>query len=234
MTLNRVTHETILISILKNIFSDETVAPHLAFKDGTAAMLFYGLDRFSVDLDFDIISGDEDIVFSRVNEIVNTYGKVEAEKKRFNLFFLLSYMGKLKTDQNIKVEINRRSFGSRYQVKLYLGIPMKVMVEEDLIAHKLVAMYERLGKTNRDIYDVWFFLSHHWIVNKQILESRTGMKYKVFLKTCIDALEKMNDRTILSGLSELLTAKQKVWVKDHLQKEAIFWLKLAVRNEEQV
>lgn len=36
------------------------------------------------------------------------------------------------------------------------------MVREDMAAHKMVAMLERIGKTNRDIFDVWFFLKNNW------------------------------------------------------------------------
>ncbi len=232
MSLNRLVHQEMLISILQNIYSDASLAPFLSFKGGTAAMLFYGLDRFSVDLDFDLLHDNEEAVFARMKELLETYGTVKCEKKRFCLFFLLSYAGKVDKDQNIKVEINRRSFGSRYEVKLYMGIPMKVMVQEDMAAHKLVAMYERLTKTNRDIYDVWFIFKNRWPLNKKIVEERMGMDYKSFLEKCIDALEKMSERSILSGLGELLTPKQKVWVKAKLRTETIFLLKLAYRTEE--
>ena len=35
---------------------------------------------------------------------------------------------------------------------------MLVMVKPDMFAHKLMAMYERIGKTSRDIYDVYFLM----------------------------------------------------------------------------
>lgn len=231
MALNRFVHQEILIALLKEIFTDDVLSASVAFKGGTAAMLFYGLDRFSVDLDFDLLTENEDVVCSRMDQLLESHGTVKSEKKRFCLFFLLSYEGKLEKDQNVKVEINRRGFGSRYEVKLFMGIPMRVMVQEDMTAHKLVAMYERLTKTNRDMYDVWFFFKHHWPINKHIVETRTGMKYSDFLKNCIDALEQMSDRSILSGLGELLTPNQKVWVKANLRKETIFQLQLAYRSE---
>lgn len=108
---------------------------------------------------------------------------------------------------------------------------MQVMVQEDITANKLVAMHERIGKTNRDIYDVWFFLSKHWPINKKIIEQRTGMTYPIFLETCIDDLEKLSNRGILSGIGELLDEKQKAWVKSKLKDETIFLLKLALSNE---
>jgi len=233
MLLNTVRHKNILIKILKDIYTDSTIGPLLGFKGGTAAFLFYDLNRFSIDLDFDLLEeSKENYVFEQIQKILSNYGAIkEAQKKRFNLLFLLSYDEKEIGAQNIKVEINRRNFGSKYEVKAYLGISMKVMIKEDMLAHKLCAMYERIGKTNRDIFDVYFFFHNNWPVNKEIIESRTNMPYKDFLQKCIDSLEKVSDRNILSGMGELLDEKQKVWVKSKLRAEMIFLLKLALDNE---
>ncbi|HOZ36733.1 MAG TPA: nucleotidyl transferase AbiEii/AbiGii toxin family protein [bacterium] len=233
MTIDRTTHKNILIRILKDIFTDPSVGPFLGFKGGTAAFLFYDLNRFSVDLDFDLLEATkEDQVFNRVKEILESYGTLkEAALKRFNLFYLLSYEEKFAGAQNVKVEISRRDFGSRYEVKSYIGIPMKVMIKEDMAAHKLCALHERIGKTNRDIFDVYFFLKNNWPINKQIVENRTGLTYKEFLKKNIKLLEKTADRNILAGMGELLDEKQKAWVKSKLKTETIFLMKLALDNE---
>ena len=108
---------------------------------------------------------------------------------------------------------------------------MKVMVKEDMVAHKLCAMYERIGKTNRDIFDVYFFLSHDWLVNKRIVEDRMKVSYAGFLKKCIEIVEKFDDSNILSGMGELLTEKQKGWVKAKLKSEVLFLLRLALEKE---
>jgi predicted nucleotidyltransferase component of viral defense system len=230
MALDISRHKNILVKILKDIYTDISVGPFLGFKGGTAAYLFYELNRVSLDLDFDLLDeAKEDYIFEKVEKIAREYGKIkESRKKRFNLFLLLSYEDDA---PNIKIEINRREFGSRYEVKSYLGISMKVMVREDMFAHKLVAMYERMGAANRDIYDVWFFLNKDWPINKKIVEERTGMPFKNFLEKCIEALEKLPDRGILAGMGELLDEKQKIWAKEKLRTETIFQLKLRLENE---
>ena len=64
MVLNISTHKTILFQILKDIYSDTLISPFLGFKGGTAALLFYKLGRFSVDLDFDLLGeSKEDLIF---------------------------------------------------------------------------------------------------------------------------------------------------------------------------
>lgn len=229
MPLDIIKHKNILIKILKDIYTDSTIGPLLGFKGGTAAYMFYELSRFSVDLDFDLLDETkEDYVFERIEEIIAAYGKIKNKrKKRFNLFFELSYADEA---PNIKVEINRRNFGSRYEIGDYFGISMKVIVKEDMLANKLVAMYERLGRTNRDIFDVWFFLKHNWPVNERIVEARTGLAFRKFMAKIIASLEKLTDRGILSGIGELLDAKQKAWAKVNLRKDTIFLLQLLIEK----
>ena len=167
-----------------------------------------------------------------MQETLKSYGEIkQADHKRFSFLFLLSYTEKSHGAQNVKVEINRREFGSKFEIKPYLGISMKVMVQEDMFAHKLCAMFERIGKTNRDIYDVWFFLHNNWEINKEIVISRSGMSFEKFLRTSIKALEKMSSQRILSGLGELLDAKQKTWVKSSLIPETLFLLNLKLKND---
>ena len=228
MTLDINIHRNMLVRILKDIYSDSEVGPFLGFKGETAAYFFYNLGRFSVDLDFDLLeSGDEDLIFEKIENILKEYGILkDARKKRYTFFFLLSYNDKIPNAYNIKVEINRRNFGSEYEVKSYLGIAMKVMVKKDMFAHKLVAMFERKAKTNRDIFDVYFFLKNNWPINEKIIEKRTNMPLKQFFQECIKLLDKKSDKNILSGIGELLNPKQKAWVKEKLRKETIFLLRL--------
>jgi len=157
MTLVYSKHKNIILKILKDIYSDTSIAPYLGFKGGTAAYLFYGLSRNSVDIDLDLLEENkEKEIFDKIQKIIAKYGIItESRIKRFNLLNILSYK---KGFPQIKIEINRRQFGSRYEVKTLLGISILVMIKEDMFAHKLMAMYERIEKTSRDIFDVYFFI----------------------------------------------------------------------------
>ena len=230
MRVNIATHKNILIKILKDIYTDSSLGPLLGFKGGTAAYLFYGLNRFSVDLDFDLLNATkEQEVFEKAEKIVSKYGTVrEKTNKKYTLFILLSYSEEA---QNIKIKINKRSFDSQYEVKNYLGISMLVMRSEDMFAHKLVAMTERRKIANRDIFDNHFFLNSDWEINREIVEQRTKTSFANYLKRCIDFLEDKSERGILSGMGELINEKQKSWVKSKLKKETIFLLKLMLENE---
>ena len=78
-------HKFILVSILKDIYSNSSLGPLLGFKGGTAAYLFYKLPRFSVDLDFDLLKIEKkDFVFGKMKKILENYGRIkEFREKRY-------------------------------------------------------------------------------------------------------------------------------------------------------
>ncbi|MBI5229944.1 MAG: nucleotidyl transferase AbiEii/AbiGii toxin family protein [Candidatus Magasanikbacteria bacterium] len=229
--LNQSKHRSILLSILKDIYSDSEISPQIGFKGGTAAFLFYDLTRFSMDLDFDLLDKNfEHAVFEKVKKIAGKYGQIkDAQKKFFTLFFVVSYG---KEDRNVKVEISRRTKDSRYEIKQFLGIPMLVMIQKDMCTNKLLAMSEQMNRLSRDIYDVWFFLSKMWPINKGIVEDRSKKKLPNFLLDLANQLDKLPENQILEGMGELLDEKQKLWVKNSLKKETIFQLRLRAHVEE--
>jgi predicted nucleotidyltransferase component of viral defense system len=230
MKLDYSRHKNILLQILKDIYSDTAIAPYLGFKGGTASLLFYNLPRHSVDLDFDLLDETkEKEVFEKINKIISNYGKItESYIQKNNLKNVVSYEA---NSQQIKVEVNRRQFGSKYEIKSLLGISMLVMVKEDMFAHKLMAMLERVGKTSRDIFDVQYFAKNNWLINRNIVEERSGVSYKEALEKCIKILEEMDNRHILDGLGELLTDSQKDSARVKLKADTIFILKVMHSNE---
>lgn len=215
------------MQILKDIYTDAAIAPYVGFKGGTAALLFYGLDRNSVDLDFDLLDeSKEPAVFEKIKKIAGRYGTItDSHIKRFSLLNVVSYAP---AAPQVKIEVSRRTAGSRYEPKTLLGISMLVMAQEDMFANKLMAMYERVGKTSRDIYDVHFFAKKNWEINEAIVERRSGMPFKTLLMRCVEMLEKMDNRHILDGLGELITDAQKDWVRAKLKEETVFLLNVRI------
>lgn len=223
-------HKEILIRVLKDIYSDTSLNNLLGFKGGTAAYLFYDLPRFSVDLDFDLLDREKDeFVYKKVKEILLKYGVIKDEKNKRNRILLTISFDE--DAQNIKLEINKENFGSEYEIKTYLGISMMVIKKEDMFAHKLVAAYERIGRANRDIYDIWYFCDQGWSINENIIKRRTGNELKEFLD---DLISKLNnkERNLLEGMGELIDDKQKDWVRDKLKEETLFSLRLKRDNIE--
>lgn len=216
--------------ILKDIYTDVSISSLLGFKGGTCAYLFYGLPRFSVDLDFDLLAADEEaqkLMFENINGFLKKYGEIKDHYiKRNTIFFLLSYGD---ADHNIKIEISVRILMSDmkayYDIREYLGISMLVGKKDYLFASKLAALTSRSETAMRDIYDIWYFGKNSWDINTEVIQARTGKSVKEHLADCIAVIEQVKDNQILQGLGELLNEKEKAWVRSHLRAEAIFMLK---------
>ena len=229
--LNKEKHQLIMGRILRDIYSDVSISSLLGFKGGTAAYFFYGLTRFSVDLDFDLLVVDEtnqEVVYEKVALILKKYGEVKDQYRKQNtIFFLLSY-----GDVNcyLKVEISAGTLitdiKKHYHLKEYLGISMLTAKKDYLFASKLVALTERKMLAMRDIYDIWFFAKNNWDINSDVIKVRTNKTIKEHIADCLLLIEGVKENQILHGLAEFLpNEKNKLWVKDHLKEETIFLLK---------
>jgi len=218
-------HKFLMVQILKDIYMDIELVNFLGFKGGTAMMFFYDLPRFSVDLDFNLINIEkEGIVYSKVREILLNYGTISDEAKKFYGPLIVLNYGT--GERKLKVEISNRIFDNHYEIKNLLGINIKVMVQEDMFAHKLCALLDRNVIANRDIFDCWFFMQKKTPVNKSIIESRMGMPYADYLQKCIDQIESISDKGLLHGMGEILDNDMKKLVRTKLRKEVIILMNI--------
>ncbi|MCD6148059.1 nucleotidyl transferase AbiEii/AbiGii toxin family protein [bacterium] len=217
-------HKIIMVQILKDIYQNVRISSLLGFKGGTAAYLFYGLNRRSADLDFDLLKPeDKNLVYQEIKRISGKYTRIKQQYiKKNTIFFLLSYG---EEERNIKIEISTRELGNHYQVLDYLGIGMLVIKKEDMFANKLIALTQRKKIANRDIFDLYYFFSNRWDINENIIKLRTGKNLNEYLKDCIKCVERVNNNQILQGLGELVEEKQKQWIKKNLKKDLLFLMR---------
>jgi len=229
--LNKEKHQLIMGNILKDIYIDTSISSLLGFKGGTCAYFFYGLPRFSVDLDFDLLVVNEKnqkIVFERIVNILSKYGEVKNKYiKRYTIFALLSYGG---DDHNIKIEINIRqlteNIKSHYELKEYLGVLMLVCKKDYMFTSKLLALTLRKEIATRDVYDIYYFAKNNWDINGEVIKERINKNTREYLFECIEFVEKIKDSQILHGLGELIdNEKEKAWIRNHLKIDTIFMLK---------
>lgn len=216
-------HKTHLTNILIDIYKDSSLAPLLGFKGGTAAMLFYKLPRFSVDLDFDLIpplKENSEQLKNFVAEITRLlslkYIVKDQSIKYRTLFWLVSYGTGL---AKIKIEISTRdNLGNHYVPFPFYGVTVKVMDIRDMVAHKMIALAERKTIANRDLFDTHFFLSSEYAgeINYRIIRERSGKEPKEFYVHLLSYVSKIKTNNVMGGLGEVLTESQKDWVKAKL------------------
>jgi len=224
--LNKERHEIILKQILKDVFKNNKLQNQLAFKGGTCLYIFYNLNRFSTDLDFNLLT--EKFDFQEFAQILEKYIKIEDFfSKRNTWFWLGTYEKGL---QKIKVEVSKRDFPDKYINKNYFGVLIPTMQPEYMFAHKLCAITDREKLQNRDLFDSWFMFEQQWEPNEEIIKIRTEKSKIEYFKNLIEYINKnANEKNILDGLGEVLDEKQKNWVKNNLIEELIFQLNIRIK-----
>lgn len=217
-------HKLYMAQILSLIFKDKDLCNVMAFKGGTSLMFFHGLNRFSTDLDFNILDTDKlDMVYDKVRAILTRFGTIDDEaKKLFGPVLVLNYG---KGERMLKVEISQRQYPNHYEMRSLVGTDIRVMTMPDMFAHKLCAMGERLSP--RDIFDVCFFLQKHTEINEEIITLRTGKSVSEYAAWCAQHVYEASPKILMQGLGEVLVdAKSKIFVKNKLIEETASSLEL--------
>lgn len=204
-------HKRVLTMLLLEI--SRSIGTKIAFKGGTASMIFYGLPRLSLDLDFDILkeitSKDEEVI----SLILSQRGRIlEQENKRHTLFFLFDYE---KGRPNVKLEFNKRIWqNNRYLIKQLMGVQINVQDEATTLSNKMVALIDRKNPVPRDLFDIHYFLTIYFRPNPDLIRERTGVELNDFIQRLIEAIDvKFSGKSVLYGLGELINASQKEWAK---------------------
>lgn len=228
--LNQKKHRKIIFEIIRDIYSS-SIGAWLGFKGGTMLYFFYELDRFSVDLDFDLLdAGKAEEIFNEIEKICKKYGTLEDKmNKNFTMLFELRYETGL---QSIKLEINKRITESdRYEIKNFYGTSVKVLNIEDSFAHKLVAAMNRKSVANRDFYDIWFLFKKGIIPSDSVLKEMTGQESREYCRKLKIFVEKnLSDRNPLAGLGELINEDKKEQVKKNLKSEVLAQIDFFIQN----
>jgi len=217
-------HKFYLVQLLKDIYADSELANCMGFKGGTALMFFHELPRFSVDLDFNLLLPDKaGQVQQKLRKIIQKYGKIHDEAQKFYSNVLVLDYGV--TERKLKIEISNRQFDDAYEIKNLLGISVKVMTLNNMFSHNLCALLDRSSLANRDIFDCWFLMNRQTCINRTIVVRRMGKSLPDYLQDCIDAIEKLPDKSLLDGLGELVNTELKTFVRNKLRKEIVTLLR---------
>ncbi|MBU3979460.1 nucleotidyl transferase AbiEii/AbiGii toxin family protein [Patescibacteria group bacterium] len=220
--LDRQKHEQVLKYILKDIYTTTDLEARLALKGGTCLYMFYGLDRFSVDLDFNLLAEDFDDQL-----VINILTKYLIINDRMNKYFTWFWLGSYeKGKQQVKIEISKREYPDKYINKDFYGLTIPTMSPGHMFAHKLCAITDRKKLQNRDLYDAHFMFVKQFDIEEEIIKLRIGKTMKEYFSFLIEFIEKnVNPNNILDGLGELVKENQKDRIRDTLKKDIIFDLK---------
>lgn len=215
--LDKNKHRQIMYNILKDIF-DSDIAKYIAFKWWTASYFLHWLDRFSTDLDFDLLADIK--IDDKIIQLINKYGFVKNKSK-----IILSYKH---WEDNLKLDINRKiRKNNKYENINFFGTDIKVQSRSTIFTNKLVSLLER--DTNRDIYDIHFFFKNNFDINDDLVFERLWInRKKLFVKILKKLKSLWSWYKVLDWLWEVLDPKQKIRAKNNLIKELIWIIEMNI------
>ena len=192
---------TLLLDEICSVFSNE-----LVFKGGTALKYFYGLNRFSEDLDFSYAGINDTSSRNSINERIvialKRFGmqyKITSQERRakkengavLGINYMIRVSGPLNKAlgqlQNISIDLSLRNDIIEKPVLKYMSpiypdittFSVFTMTAEEILTEKIAAIIER--DKMRDIYDAYYLVEIRKIkYDKKLLLKKLAKRYEEF------------------------------------------------------
>jgi len=192
-------HVAILFAISK-LFPEK-----LMFKGGTALMLCYGLDRFSEDLDFNVVDNHLNIddTLNKIKAFLIDYNIIidyKIEENKFQDTCVYFYGPLYKNTNNTRckntIDFSRRndylSNGNVSRINhIYNEFPVfyiNTLDIKEILAEKVRAIMTR--KKARDVYDLYFLILKKTEIDLDIINKKLALYNQTFnLNKFIEAIE---------------------------------------------
>lgn len=232
-------HKIQLFRLLTAII-DSDISRLVHFKGGTAASMLGFLDRFSIDLDFDL---EKDAPQDKINKNLKTiFQKLDLEidkKSSKTLYYILKYHTKQGFRNSIKLSFIDKIYKLNIYKPQYLSEIDRFancQTVETMFANKLVALTDRYKKTKtiagRDLYDIHHFFVSGYNYETKIIEERTGKKTEDYLRDLIKFIDKkINNKIIDEDLNFLLPVGHFKKIRPILKSETMMILKQEIERK---
>lgn len=227
-------HKFQLQQLLIAVVDDEYLAQFTAFKGGTCAEMSGFLDRFSVDLDFDLVGEIDDKKFrSHIDKITKKLGLTDDNRNTKSLFFNFKYKAPVNQRNKLKFSFFENTFVSNeYETRFLPEIDRMIRCQtlETMFANKLVTPIDRYQRHKeveaRDIYDISYFFSQGYGFKEEIIKERTGLETREYIKKLIDFIEKkVTEDDINQNLNTLLPLEKFNKIRKTLKRDTLLYLK---------
>ncbi len=233
-------HRGQLFRLLIELADTPSLAQTLIFKGGTCAAMQGLLDRFSVDLDFDILPGTSKAKVKReLEKVFSRLGLEIHNKSTATVQYVVKYQASQDTRNTIKLDAIGYSLPSSVYKPIYLVDIDRYMLcqtVETMFAHKLVAMLDRYHKhqsiAGRDIYDIHYFFTHQYTYSKEVIRERTKLSVREFFIQLVDFIQDKVTQTVINeDLNMLLSPEKFSTIRKSLKVEVIAMLKSEMHQE---
>ena len=227
-------HRSQLYRLLIAIADDTRLAKSLVFKGGTCAVMQNYIDRFSVDLDFDLKQEtSKDFI---QNELEKIFRKLKFEIKSKNnsvVQYALKYPAPKEMRNTLKFDAIGFALDCSISKPTYLADIdryFNCQTIETMFAHKLVAILDRHEKheavAGRDVYDIYSFFINGYSYNQDVILERTSLGVLEYLKKVKEFIElKISSSIIDEDLNMLMSFAQFKTIRKSLKTEVLGMLK---------
>lgn len=220
-------HKRQLVSLLRGVLADPQLSNTLYLKGGTYAAMMGYLNRFSVDLDFDILTTDQkelDRLKTRLHRLFDKLGLRVKDESQHYLQFFLKYEAPGSGRSTLKLEVSDRvSPYNEYEVVTLkeLGLVARAQTLSTMVANKLVAALSRYAQkgspAGRDFFDLREFFSAGFPVNYSIVEERMGMPYAQYIEKLLKfVLTTLTPSDLYADLNSLLPPRNFKYIADQI------------------
>lgn len=234
-------HKSTLNRLLMEVVDQPVLAQFLAFKGGSCAAMLGFLNRFSVDLDFDVLKdADESALRDIFHQVFDRSGfGVTLEFDRV-LFFQLRYPSSPNQRKTLKVSAsNIKVKANQYRVQYFPEIDRLINSQtiETMFANKLVAVTDRYTQhqtiAGRDIYDIHHFFIRGYTYQGAVIAERTGLHPGEYFQHLIDFIKRhVNQRQVDEDLNSLLPYQQFQQIRKILIPETLALLEAEKSKQE--
>jgi len=206
-------HKAQLYRLLMGLLDNKKIAPNIFFKGGTCTTMLGFLDRFSVNLDFDLKRrACKQELRKELHLIFDNLGLEAKDESKSALQFFLKYQAKEAQRNTIKLEILDNPFLSIDYAPQYLPEINRTSIcqtRESIFANKLVALTDRYKKrktiAGRDVYDIHYFFLQGYTYKEEIIKERTGKTARAYFKELRSFIKnKMSQAVINQDINFLL------------------------------
>ncbi|OGM12844.1 hypothetical protein A3D84_02405 [Candidatus Woesebacteria bacterium RIFCSPHIGHO2_02_FULL_42_20] len=226
-------HKVQLTRLLTEILDNPTLSQNLYFKGGTCAAMLGYLDRFSVDLDFDLKQGADKAtlrsLFHKIFKRIDSSVKDESKKA---LEFILKY--EAPANQRNTIKLDALDLHAKANIYKDFFLPeivryAKCQTIETMFANKLVALTDRYDKrksiAGRDVYDIHHFYTSGYRYNGGVITERTNLSITDYFKKLAKFVETKVTQTIINqDLNTLLPYDKFKKVRKTLKNETLAFL----------
>lgn len=223
-------HKAWMYRILTAISDVPVLNSALGFKGGTCAALRGLIDRFSVDLDFDLL--DEQnllMVREKFEKIFKKLGLDIRDQSKNAPQYFLKYPNSDGQRNTLKVDCSFPAPRNNQYEMVHIAEIDRILNCQSIstmFANKLVAITDRYKQTGslagRDLFDIHSFFLKGLEVNEKVIEERTGKNVPEYFKFLIDFIDKNVTQIVIDeDLNTLLPRGEFQAIRKILKQEVL-------------